>query len=227
MALFSSAAAIAPAKSGKAVKPAKKEIPIEGLLSFAQIDAAIKALEGLKGTYESKVKGAAMTCFLGFSGNERPDSFTGIDGAVNEATASMELRKRGTNSALNAEQVALLQAHGIQPLREVTCRELYAINPKYAGDGELLGKVETALESIVPTDFIVKQDEISKMVVTDANVDAVFAAKSTLSAADFEAMVKVVTTQAVKAKLAKTDFNEIMAAVAAMLQADDSEVEEA
>ena len=107
------------------------------------------------------------------------------------------------------------------------CPELYAINPKYAGDGDLLGKVSAALSDIVPADFIVKQDEKSKQVVTDANVDEVFAAKSKLTKDEFEALVRVVTTQALKPKLATTNFTTVMAEVAKLLEQDKSEVEEA
>lgn len=224
MALFSKPAALAPAKTGKAAKPAKKEIAIEGLQSLAQVDAAIKALEGLKASLEPKVKANAFTAFVNMADGTKPDSFTGLDG---DASASMELRKRGTNSALKVDEVILLQRHGINPLKEVICPELFAINPKYAGDAALLGKVETALADIVPEDFIVQQAEVSKQVVTEDNVGAVFAAKSKLTRDEFEALVKVVTTQAIKAKLTETNFDKIMADVAKLISADTTEIEEA
>jgi hypothetical protein len=224
MALFGNAAPLTPAKTGKASKPAKKEIAIEGLESLAQVDAAIKALEGIKASLEPKVKATAFTAFVNMADGVKPDSFTGVDG---QATASMELRKRGTNSALKVDEVILLQKHGINPLKEVTCPELFAINPKYAGDATLLGKVEAALSDIVPADFIVQQAEISKQVVTEENVGAVFAAKTKLTRDEFEALVKVVTTQAIKAKLAETNFEKIMANVAKLVAADATEIEEA
>lgn len=90
-----------------------------------------------------------------------------------------------------------------------------------------LGKVETALADIVPEDFIVQQAEVSKQVVTEDNVGAVFAAKSKLTRDEFEALVKVVTTQAIKAKLAETNFEKIMADVAKLISADTTEIEEA
>jgi hypothetical protein len=224
MALFSTAASIAPAKTGKSAKPAKKEIPIEGLFAYANIDAAIKALEGLKASFEPQVKGNAFKAFMAMEGGVKPESFTGVE---ESATASMELRKRGTNSALKADEVILLQQHKINPLKEITCRELFAINPKYAADAELLGKVEQALADVVPEDFIVKQDEISKMVVTDENVNEVFAAKTSLNKDVFESLVKVVTTQAVKAKLTQINFDNVMAEIAKLLKKDESAVEEA
>lgn len=224
MGMFGNATAITPAKTGKAGKPEKKQIPLEGLRNLAMIDAAIKALEGIRSTYDSQVKASAFTSFVTLTSGARPDSFTGVDG---DATCSAELRKRGTNSKLSDEEVALLQKHGITPLKEVTCRELFAINPKYAADSELLGQVEAALSAVVPEDFIVKQDEISKMVVTDENMDAVFASKPRLARDEFEALVRVVSTQALKPKLNKTDLKAVMEQCAKLLAETDSEVEEA
>lgn len=224
MALFKKAAPIVAAP--KAGKKEKAVHAIEGLESYAQIDAAIKALEALKGSFEPAVKGAAFNTMLATCGSRAPESFTGVDGA---ATASMEFRKRGTNSALKEEEVALLLANGVTPFEQEICPELFAINPKYAADDKLLEKVEAALSGIVPEDFIVQQAKISKMVVTDDNVDAVFALRPKLADdAQFGALVKTVITQAVKAKLAKTDFDEIMAAVAVLCKKSEaSDVEEA
>lgn len=223
MAMFKKAAPIVVAP--KAGKKEKRQVQIEGLQSYAQIDAAIKALEALKGSFEPAVKGAAFAAMLAECGSRSPESFTGVDG---EATASMEFRKRGTNSALKDEEVALLQAHGITPHEEELCPELFAINPAYAADSALLEKVEAALTGIVPEDFIVQQAKKSKMVVTEENMDAVFALRPKLTNdTEFTTLVKTVITQAVKPKLAKTDFDEIMAAVAKLCKKDESEVAEA
>lgn len=224
MALFNKKAApvLAPVKAGK---KEKAKVQIEGLLAYAQIDAAIKALEALKGSFEPKVKGDAFAAMLTQCGNRAPESFTGFEG---DATGSMEFRKRGTNSALKAEEQALLLQHGITPNEEIICPELFAINPAYAADSELLGKVEAALAGVVPEDFIVQQEKKSKFVVTEENMDAVFAARPNLAAAEFEALVRTVIVQAVKPKLAKTDFDEIMGAVAKLCKADEqSDVTEA
>ena len=221
--MFAKAAPLAPVKAAKG-KAEKKQIPIDGLLAYAQIGAAIKALEALQASYEPEVKGAAFAQMMILAGNSKPESFTGVDGI---ATGSMEFRKRGTNSALKDDEVSLLQEQGIYPHKEVICQELFAINPKYAGDALLLGKVEQALASVVPEDFIVQQAEKSKMVVTDDNVDAVFAARPKLTTDVFTSLVKTVITQAVKPKLAETNFNNIMADIAKLIAKQETAVEEA
>lgn len=223
MGMFKNAAKIE-AKPTAAAKATKKEIPIEGLEAMANIDAAIKALEGLKASFEPKVKERALQAALLMSNGRKPDSFVGVDGI---ATGSMEFRKRGTNSALKEEENALLAAHGILSAKETIAPELFAINPKYAADGDLLGKVEAALAAIVPDDFIVKQEEKSKMVVSEANVEDVFKLQGKVKADEFESLVKVVITQAVKPKLAETNFDNVMAAIAKLLEKTDTEVEEA
>lgn len=223
MAMFANATILAPVKTAKG-KAEKKQIPIDGLLAYAQIGAAIKALEALQASYEPQVKGTAFAEMLMLAGNSKPESFTGVEGI---ATGSMEFRKRGTNSPLKEEEQALLQTHGINPHKEVLCQALFAINPKYAADGALLGKVEKALAKIVPEDFIVQQAEKSKMVVTEANVDEVFAARPKLNRDEFEELVKVVITQAVKPKLAETNFDDIMAAIAGLIAKQETTVEEA
>lgn len=228
MVSFAKVASLAPAKSAAKAGATRKEIPIDGLEAYANIDAAIKALEGLKATFEPQVKGKAFAEFmtLAAANNTKPDSFTGVEGI---ATASMELRKRGTNSALKTEEHALMLKHGFAPTEEIITPELLAINPKYAADTKLLEKVEKALGKVtgLPEDFIVKQEQVSKMVVSEANVTEVFAARPKLAKDDFEAIVKIVTTQAVKPKLAETDFTAIMAKIAELLVPADSDVEEA
>lgn len=221
--MFAKAATLAPVKTALS-KAEKKQIPIDGLLAYAQIGAAIKALEALQASYEPEVKGRAFDQMLILAGNSKPESFTGVDGM---ATASMEFRKRGANSALKDDECALLTANGIVPHKEVTCQELFAINPKYAADASLLGKVEKALAKIVPEDFIVQQAEKSKMVVTEANVVEVFAARPKLTSDVFASLVKTVITQAVKPKLAETNFDNIMADIATLIAKQDSAIEEA
>jgi hypothetical protein len=226
--MFAKAASLTPTIKAGAAGKARKEIPIDGLFAYANIDAAIKALEGLKASYEPKVKGLAFDSFMTLctADNKKPESFTGTDG---DATASMELRKRGTNSPLKEEEQALLLSNGFTPIKQLVTQQLFAINPKYAADAKLLGSVEAALSKVkgLPEDFIVQQDEVSKMVVSEANVDEVFAARPKLNKDTFEQLVKIVTTQAVKPKLAETDFNNVMAKIAKLLTATTTEVEEA
>ena len=226
MGMFKNAATIS-GSTGKASKSApRKELPIEGLSDLAAINAMMTALEGLKASIETSVKAQAFNSFMSLTGvGVKPDSFTGIE---KNATGSMELRKRGTNSALSTDEAAVLVSHGITPFKEVIAPELFGINPKYAGDEEIMLKVEQALSEVddLPEDFIVKQEEKSKLVVSEANMTEAFAAKNKLSAEAYEALVRIVTTQAVKPKTSDS-FEAIADRVKAMMTKDESEVEEA
>jgi hypothetical protein len=146
----------------------------------------------MKATLETEVKVAGFSKFMEIANGTRPTSFEGIDG---DATASVELRKRGTNSALNDDEVAALATAGIVPFKQVVTNGLFAINPKYAEDATLLGKVEKALAKIVPEDFIVQQEEVSKNVVSDEMLDAAFRDGKS------PAIIELLTTMALKPKL--------------------------
>ena len=217
MSLFAKAAVVETVKSGKA-KSEKKQIPISNLQAYAEVDAMIKALEGLQASLGAQIKEAGFGAFMNMAHGSKPESFTGVDGI---ATASIEMRKRGTNSALTVDEQVMLQAAGIIPHKEVLCKELFAINPVYAGDNDLLGKVSAAIESFVPVDFIVQQAEKSKYVVSEDNVAAVFAMPKLDSK-----LVSAVTTMAIKAKLVTVNFAEISSNVAALIDGAKTEIEE-
>jgi hypothetical protein len=193
MGMFATSKIIAAKPSAKAKKE-KAQIEVSGLSDLAKLDALIKAATAMKATLEADVKTFGFDQFMEMAGGSRPSSFEGVDGV---ATASVELRKRGTNSALNEEEVAALQAAGITPFKQIVTNGLFAINPKFAEDSILLAKVEKALSKIVPDDFIVRQEEVSKMVVSDEILDEAFrTAKS-------PAILAIMTTMVLKPKLSE------------------------
>lgn len=160
------------AKSLPVEKKASKklEVKIPGLAKVAQIDAAIKALSALKELHESSVK---ETCFSSFASHSaRPENFRGID---ENASASVELRKRSSASALSEDEVKYLTEKNIPTEKKISAPSLFCVNPKYAGDLELLGKVSAALSSIVPEDFFLIQQEKSSTIVTDKSIETAFA----------------------------------------------------
>ena len=188
--LFAKAKTIAKPVTAKA-KQDKQEINIANLQKLCEIKALMQTLEGACKSLESEVKAAGFAEFLAMETQGRPESFRGTDGM---ASASVEMRKRGTNSALNEDECKLLREHGIEPFAQVVTNQLFAINPKYAEDESLLAKVEKALSKIVPEDFIVQQEGVKKFVVTDEMLDLAFKKRD-------ESVLTITTTMALKPKL--------------------------
>ena len=194
----------------KAKKPGKSkpEVAIEDLETLASIDAVMKGIEALRKTVESSVKDQMHDHFVaaGMDRGSKPDSFRGVEG---NASASCEIRKRSTRSVLSAADVDLLTKNGIEfeVIEDVT--ETFVINPDYAGDSELLGKISEALGGIdgLPEDFIQHQAGVSRNVASNKTVDQVFAQKDEQAVRD---LMKVVTTLAVKPKLETDDLEGAM-----------------
>lgn len=201
----------------KAKKPGKSkpEIAINDLETLASIDAVVKALEALRGTVESSVKGQMHDQFVaaGMDRGSKPDSFRGVEG---NASASCEIRKRSTRSVLSSADVELLTKHGVEVEVLEDVAETFVINPDYAGDGELLGKISEALSGIdgLPEDFIQHQAGVTRTVASNKTVDQVFAQKDEQVVRD---LMKVVTTLAVKPKLETDDLGKAMEMLNSML----------
>ena len=199
--MFKNAKAVeAPAKP--AAKKAKTEIQLADLLQVAEIDALMKALASAKVALDSTVKAEAFTEFMTMAADgSRPESFRGVDGI---ASASVELRKRSTMSALSDDEVALLTKYGLKVEKMIATQKLFGINPKHAENEALLEKVEAALKDIVPEDFIVVQEEKSKFVVADSVIEAAFKSKAPRE------VIEAVTVLALKPKLEVTDIAAII-----------------
>lgn len=199
--MFSTAKKIEAKPTAKAKKE-KKQIAIAGMQDIAVLDAMIKAAVAMKTTLETSVKAAGFTILYDGANGVKPESFEGIDRA---AMASVQMRKRGTNSALNDEEIAALNSVGVQAHEEVITPGLFAINPKYAEDSTLLGKVEKALSKIVPEDFIVQQAEVKKFVVSDEMLAEAFRTHKSA------AVVEIMTTMALKPTLTEAyDMKNLM-----------------
>jgi hypothetical protein len=92
-------------------------------------------------------------------------------------------------------------------------QKLFAVNPKYAADEALLGKVTKALEKIVPEDFIVLQEERARYVITDEVLAQVFSKKAPRE------VLELCTSMSCKPQLAHTDINRILDFVCGLLTA--------
>jgi len=221
MNLFEKATKV-PAKATGKAKTDKQEIAIAGIESLAQIKAMMANLEAVAKTLETDIKAAGFQEFLDMETNVRPESFKGIDGL---ASASVEMRKRGTNSALNEDECSVLKQLGLSPFKQIVTTEMFGINPEFAKDKVLMTKVSKALEKIVPEGFIVLQEEVSKMVVDDNLIDAAFKMKD---ADKRKVALEIVTTMALKPKLsADYDMSKLSADVDALLKPAAEEVVEA
>lgn len=221
MSLFAKAKAVT-AKPTAAAKKTKQEIQMSGIQQLAEMHAMMASLKAASDTLAADLKEAGFAEFLNMSGSVRPESFKGVDGF---ATCSVEMRKRGTNSALNEDEVAVLEKLGLKPFTQVVTTEMYGINPEYAGNEALMNKVSKALEKIVPEDFFVLQEGVSKQVVDDALCDAAFKLPA---GEDRTAAVRIATTMALKPKLnADYPMGGLASTVAGYLSSESEEISEA
>jgi len=200
----------APTKTVAAKKKTKDEVAIAGLEQVAQLDALIKSLTAAKTTLEAQVKDTTFNHFFAEAQAfaKRPDNFRGVDGI---ASASLEMRKRSSASALTADEVKLLEANGLTVEKTVAVPELFAINPAYANDIKLQQKISKLLEGKVPDDIFIVQEEKFKYVVTDATMDVAFATKAPRE------VIAAITTMAIKPKLETTDISAIIDSVKGLL----------
>lgn len=206
--LFAAAKSVAPAKPAK---KGKTEIAVPGVKLLAMMDAAMKAIEGVRKTTDAAVKDFCFNQFMQLSkaaGGARPDSFKGTEG---DATTSAELRKRSTLSTLGPAEVEYLESKKIPVGTDTKVQKLFGINPAYAENEELLAKVSAALADIVPEDFIVLQEGKTTRIVTDDTIAAAFKSGD-------EQAIRMVTVQANKPALATApDLKTLFAELGEML----------
>ncbi len=206
-------------------KPAKKkrddriEVAIKRLEDLAAVQATIKSLKAMEETMMDDVKDQITEWFLtnGCATQEQPDNFRGIDG---DATASCELRKRSSASALSDDEQAILAEHNIPMETATEVEETFVINPAYLTDSKLMEKVAKALNGVkgIPDDFIMQQPGRKKVIIGEAAVGAAF--KKPINIA--RKLLSIVAVPAVK-----TTISGIMAAkVTKKLIANDDETAE-
>lgn len=211
MGMFATAKTV---KTGaKAKKPEKASIEITGIEALSAIDHAIKALTALKETYEADVKSEVAMHFVkaGVEARRRPVNFTGTDG---KATASCELRKRSSRSGLAEGEIEMLEQAGITTEVAEDVVDTFVINPAYAGDQNLLAKIEKKLSQIkdLPEDFILRQEGVSRRIVPDAALDQIF----TFDEATAAALLPVVSTIALKPKFEAETLSDVFGIIEAL-----------
>jgi hypothetical protein len=198
--MFSNAKLLNTTSKSKKVEAAT--VHIDGLETLASLDAVIKALSALKDTVESEVKSRGEIEFIqrGMEKKSRPDNFKAFDGI---ASASVQLKKRSSASALSDAEVALLSEVGISVETNQEIVSTFVINPAYKDDQKLLSNVEKKLKGVkgIPEDFILMQEGKSKTVVPDGALDEVFK----LDEDKVRALLPVVSTLAIRPSLADGD----------------------
>jgi hypothetical protein len=196
-------------------KKAKKQVSVDGMEFYAQLDAAVKAIGALQGAVKSELQQTVLAEFMAEiqQGGGKPESFEAIEGT---ATASVQLRKRGTNSPLSEGEREILEAANIPVHEEIIVPELYAINQEFAADTELMLKVEAALTGVVPEGFFALQAKKSKFVVSDDTLKAAFRTVPS------EEVVNIVTTLAFRPALSTVDLPTILDDIKDMIVANAS-----
>ena len=189
------------AKPVQVAKPKKNEpqrVEIADMEKLAALDSVIKSLTALKTTFEADVKAAMANRFVtdGCAKKGRPENFRGIEGV---AEASCELRARSSASSLSNDEQTLLSRNSIPMTKIESVAETFVVNPAYAGDSELLGKVAAKLNSIkgIPEDFIQTQAGVSRTVIAEGAMDAIFQ-HGTMNAHE---LLSIVATLAIKPKM--------------------------
>lgn len=194
-------------KAGK--KAEKARVEVTGLEQYAVLDALEKSIAALKEVAKAKFDQTQVREYFvekGVATGKKPESFRGYEG---NAEASVECRKRGANSPLNDEEIALLVSHNV-PVAEIG-ETFFIINPKYVGDKRI---AEALAKANLPEDVLQVYETPKKTVVSDETLDAVFATKKKEVV---EALFKVVSTTAYKPVVTDFDPAEAMKAVAELV----------
>jgi hypothetical protein len=174
-----------------------KTVKMEGVADIATIHTMQAMLEGAISNLKMLAKERAINYFLdiGCKIEERPDNFTGEEDGH---SVTMMLNKRSTSSVLSDDEVTLLTEHGIPISNKVIKEETYVFNPVYLSDKALMKRIENALAGVegLPEDIIQFQQGISKKVVNEDTVNAIFKKPRDVA----EKLLPVVTTFGFKPK---------------------------
>lgn len=196
------------AKAPATSKKEKEEVAIAGIKKIAVLSNLLTAIESeikaTRVTVDTQVTDHFINKFGAVYVNGKKikdavkhENFRGVDV---DASASCELRKRSSASALDEFQIEVLTQHGIETEEVGDTIETFIINPKYITDADLMGKVSKALSKIkdLPEDLIQQQVANKKTVTTENSLGQVL----NLPPETARSLLAVVGTLAVgKAKL--------------------------
>lgn len=179
------------AKKSKAVE----QVPTSGIQLYAALQALKTNVEAQIAVVETGLKDAILDRA---SKLQNTETWTATEKGSN---GSMQLRVRNSRSALTDDEQKLFEDNEIPYAPQV---ETYAINPDYAGDEELLAKIEKALKDIVPDDFFQKEI-VTKPIATDASIKAIMTKTDNLR----RALLPTATTPAIRSTFLGKDPLEV------------------
>ncbi len=188
------------AKKGKSVDM----VPTSGLQLYAALQALKTNVEAQIAVVEVGLKDAILDRAAKL---KNTDSWKATEKG---STGSMQLRTRSTRSTLSDEEQQLFDDNEIPYAPQV---ETWTINPEYAGDEDLLAKIEAALDVIVPDGFFQKQI-VSKPVATDESIKTIMGKGDNLR----RALLKTATTPAIRSTFLGKDPLEVAGAVLAVTE---------
>ena len=215
MSLFANAVILKPVKS--IAKKTKDEIEMPGLKTVAMVDALIKTLSTLQSTLTKELKDTAAVLFYtqAAESGKAPVTFRGVDG---DASGAFECRKRSTNSPLAEDEVELLVKSGLIIEEQTIVPEMFGFNSELIKNPKTMALIEGLLGPAIatgklPAGLIVKQEKVSKRVVTDQTLADACSMKSKLS----PVVLSMLTSLAIKPKLEVTDLSAILAEVTSII----------
>jgi hypothetical protein len=164
-----------PAPGGKAeqahTKPDLVEMP--GLRLLAAIVEGGKTVEAVKLIRLGPLQQALLKRMaeLGRDGTV-PANYQGIEG---EATASCQLRRKGSNQPLAPDQVQVLREAGVSVELHVVTPRTFIVNPAYVDDADMIKLAGDVLgQAGLPDDFIQQQEAVAWDVVGESALEDIF-----------------------------------------------------
>lgn len=171
--LFAGAAVLPTKPTAKAKEADKAGIALPEVERLCHYDAIQKAAEAACAAIKAELKEVAVDHFLGCGSEKWPENTKARE---NAAQLGVQFRRKAVNIALSEGEVAILREVGVEPHEEVTVQDLFALNPDYLADSKWQQAITQALLSIpgLPGDMIVRQQKVSKFVVTEHIADQVW-----------------------------------------------------
>jgi hypothetical protein len=200
------AAKAKPITAASAPGQVEEYIATPGLEILAQIDALEKQLDALKKTtLRPEIQEAMITQFMRNKGEN-------YKGKENSATASLELRKRASNSGLKEQEIELCLKHNI-PTIEIEGD--FKLNVEGLTERKL-EEISKALDKIkgLPADFIQFDAKKARTIVADDAIDTMFRLNDQDT---IKTLMPVVGVFAIKPKTT-SKMKDIMKAVSALVE---------
>jgi hypothetical protein len=175
---FETAQTLAPVTSiskGKSAK-SRSEVEFENVELLAALQVIKKAIEEEADLLQAQVKTKAIEEFIeGMKSGKKPDSFLAVEGI---GQANCEIRKRGSNLAVNAEAAQLLESKGIELEKKVKIPARWVFNPELSQEELMVvGEVLACNPKTKNMAVVAKQPEEFYYVTTDQTLDQIAAVR--------------------------------------------------